>query len=184
MTCPEASLGVIGCSLRPLGPKRAPSATEDEEEVEEIECEESRPQVICILHKWGDEVVVVEEDTTREVKRMRSVVSRVMKRIERQQLIKQMEPLAEENAKLKEAIQLMEKNIQRAQHEQDLAESNARDLEYQKGALSRKLTCTFKQLQSVSEQKQQLKDEVEDAAKGLADDVDQFSKVDGEGQAQ
>jgi len=48
-----------------------------------------------------------------------------------------MEPLAEENEKLKEAVKLMAKNIQRAQRERDLAESNARDLEYQKGALSK-----------------------------------------------
>jgi len=41
-----------------------------------------------------------------------------------------MEPLAEENKKLKEAMNLSEKNIQRAQRERDLAESNARDLEY------------------------------------------------------
>ena len=47
-----------------------------------------------------------------------------------------MEPLAEENVKLKEAVKLMKKNIQRAQRERDLAESNSRDLEYQKGALS------------------------------------------------
>ena len=47
-----------------------------------------------------------------------------------------MEPLAEENTKLKEAVKLMEKNVQRAQHEWDLIESNAWDLEYQKGALS------------------------------------------------
>ena len=40
-----------------------------------------------------------------------------------------MEPLAEENAKLKEAMKLIEKNVQRAQHERDLAESNALDLE-------------------------------------------------------
>jgi len=52
------------------------------------------------------------------------------------QLIKRMEPLTEENEKLKEAVKIMEKNIQRAQHEHDLAESNARDLEYQKGVLS------------------------------------------------
>ena len=44
-----------------------------------------------------------------------------------------MEPLAEENEKLKEAMNLMERNIQRAQRERDLAESNMRDLEYQKG---------------------------------------------------
>jgi len=41
-----------------------------------------------------------------------------------------MEPLAEENANLKEAMKLMEKNIQRAQCERDLAESQAQDLEY------------------------------------------------------
>ena len=47
-----------------------------------------------------------------------------------------MEPLIEENAKLKEAMKLMEKNVQRAQRKRDLAESNARDLEYKKGVLS------------------------------------------------
>ena len=46
-----------------------------------------------------------------------------------------MEPLIEENEKLKEAMKLMEKNVQRAQRERDLGESNTRDLEYQKGAL-------------------------------------------------
>ena len=50
-----------------------------------------------------------------------------------------MEPLAEENAKLMEAMKLMAKNVQRAQHERDLTESNAWDLEYQKGALSEQL---------------------------------------------
>ena len=49
---------------------------------------------------------------------------------QRRQLIKRMEPLAEENKKLKEVMKLMEKNVQRAQHERDLAESNVRDLEY------------------------------------------------------
>ena len=47
-----------------------------------------------------------------------------------------MEPLTEENEKLKEAVKLMERNVQRAQREWDLAESNARDLEYKKGVLS------------------------------------------------
>ena len=46
------------------------------------------------------------------------------------QLIKRMEPLAEENEKLKAAMNLMERNIQKAQRERDLAESNAWDLEY------------------------------------------------------
>ena len=49
--------------------------------------------------------------------------------IQWQQLIKRMEPLAEENEKLKEAVKLMEKNIQRAQCERDLAESHTQDLE-------------------------------------------------------
>ena len=45
------------------------------------------------------------------------------------QLIKRMEPLAKENDKLKEAMNLMERNIQRAQRERDLTDSNAWDLE-------------------------------------------------------
>ena len=71
-----------------------------------------------------------------------------------------MEPLIEENDKLKEAMKLMEKNIQKAQRERDLAESNAWDLEYQKGVLSEQLASAstqleqmFEQLRSVSEQK-------------------------------
>ena len=47
-----------------------------------------------------------------------------------------MVPLVEENEKLREAMKLMEKNVQRAQHEMDLAESNTKDQEYQKGTLS------------------------------------------------
>ena len=66
-----------------------------------------------------------------------------------------MEPLTEENEKLKEAMNLMEKNIQRAQHEQDLAESNAQDLEYQKGVLSEHLATMFEQLHGRSEQLEQ-----------------------------
>ena len=50
-----------------------------------------------------------------------------------------MEPLAKENEKLKVAVKVMEKNVQRAQRERDLAESNAQDLEYQKGVLSEQL---------------------------------------------
>ena len=50
--------------------------------------------------------------------------------VQRQQLIKRMEPLVEENEKLRETMKLMEKNIQRAQHERDLAKSNTKDLEY------------------------------------------------------
>jgi len=42
-----------------------------------------------------------------------------------------MEPLIEENEKLREAMNPMERNIQRARCERDLAKSNARDLEHQ-----------------------------------------------------
>ena len=59
-----------------------PLSTEKEEEMEEVEHEESRPQTIQILHKRGNEVVVVEEeDTTRELRRLESTLSRVMKQI-------------------------------------------------------------------------------------------------------
>ena len=55
--------------------------------------------------------------------------------------MKRMEPLAEENKKLWEALNLSEKSIKRAQRERDLAESNSRDLEHQKGVLSEQLTA-------------------------------------------
>ena len=63
-----------------------------------------------------------------------------------------MEPLAEENMKLKEAMKLMEKNVQRAQRERDLVESNAWDLEHQKGALSEQLATMSEQLRCNSKQ--------------------------------
>ena len=63
-----------------------------------------------------------------------------------------MEPLAEENEKLKAAMNLTEINIQRAQRERDLAESSVRDLEYQKGILSEQLAATSEQLWGKSEE--------------------------------
>ena len=92
--------------------------------------------------------------------------------VQRQQLIKRMEPLAEENAKLKEAVKLMEKNVQRAQHERDLTESNARDLEYQKGALSEQLTTVAEQLKRNFEQLEHKSEQlrsVSDQKKGTTD---------------
>jgi len=62
-----------------------------------------------------------------------------------------MEPLTEENQKLKEAINLLEKHTQRARRERDLAESNAWDLEHQKGVLSEQLAIAKEQLWSKSE---------------------------------
>ena len=50
--------------------------------MEEIEREESRPQAIRIIRKRGDEVVVIEEeDTTRELRRLESTLSTVLKQI-------------------------------------------------------------------------------------------------------
>ena len=49
-------------------------------------------------------------------------------------------------------VKLIEKNIQRAQREPDLIESNAKDLEYQKGILSKQLATISEQLTSLSEQ--------------------------------
>ena len=63
-----------------------------------------------------------------------------------------MEPLTEENEKLREAMKLMEKNVLRAHHERDLAESNTKDLEYQKGTLSEQLKTISEQLEHTSKQ--------------------------------
>ena len=84
-----------------------------------------------------------------------------------------MEPLTEENKKLKEAVKLMEKNVQRAQRERDLAKSNARDLEYQKGILSEQLVVVSKQLRSKSEQLATVSDQL----RGASEQLEQLWKV-------
>jgi len=63
-TPPRALQGVVGHAVRPPSPLVVPPAVEEEDEVEEIEREESRPQAIQILHKRGDEVVAVQEEGT------------------------------------------------------------------------------------------------------------------------
>ena len=84
-----------------------------------------------------------------------------------------MEPLTEENEKLKEAMKLMEKNIQRAQRERDLAESNARDLEYQKGILSEQLATASEQLRSKSERLTTVSEQL----RGASEQLEQLQKV-------
>ena len=60
-----------------------PPAVAEEDEVEEIEYEESRPQTVRILRKRSDEVVVIEEeDTTREMRRLKTALAGVIKQIE------------------------------------------------------------------------------------------------------
>ena len=60
-----------------------PTAAEEEDEVEEIIRDEPQTQSIRILRKRSDEVVVVEEeDTPREMKRLKSALGGVVKQIE------------------------------------------------------------------------------------------------------
>ena len=67
----------------------------------------------------------------------------------------------------------MEKNIQRAQCEQDLAESNVRDLEYQKGILSEQLETMSKQLWSKSKQLATVSEQLT----GASEQLEQLRKV-------
>ena len=79
----EASQGMVGPAVRPRSPLVVPPAAVEEDEVEEIERDEPRPQAVQILRKRGDEVVVVEEeDTTREMRRLKSALAGVVKQIE------------------------------------------------------------------------------------------------------
>ena len=84
-----------------------------------------------------------------------------------------MEPLAEENKRLQEALSLSEKSIQRAQRERDLAESNSRDLEHQNGVLSERLTASSEQLKKTSK-------ELAIVSKELKTMSEQLSKKNGE----
>ena len=57
-------------------------ATAEEDEVEEIERDEPRPQAIRILQKRSDDIVIIEEeDTTREFRRLETALAGVMKQI-------------------------------------------------------------------------------------------------------
>ena len=81
--------------------------------------------------------------------------------------MKRMEPLAEENKKLQEALNLSKKSIKRAQREQDLAESNSRDLEHQNGVLAEQLTAASEQLKKKSEQLAIVSEELKNMSKQL-----------------
>ena len=78
-----------------------------------------------------------------------------------------MEPLTEENQKLKEAIKLLEKHTHRAWRERDLAESNVRDLEHRRGVLSEQLAAVKEQLWSKSEQLATASTQLQDAPEQL-----------------
>ena len=59
----------------------SPAATE-EDEVEEIVRDEPQPQAVRILQKRDDEIVIIEEeDTTKEFRRLETALTSVMKQI-------------------------------------------------------------------------------------------------------
>ena len=59
-----------------------PLATAEDDEVEEIEHEEPRAQAVRILQKRGDDIVIIEEeDTTKEFRRLENALTGVMKQI-------------------------------------------------------------------------------------------------------
>jgi hypothetical protein len=69
---PEASQGVVGPAIRPHSTP-----------VEEIVRAEPRTQSIRILRRRGDSVVVVEEeDTPKDIRRLKSTLAGVIKQIE------------------------------------------------------------------------------------------------------
>ena len=80
---PAGAPGVVGAAVQPRSPPKVPQATMHEDEVVEIERTAPEPQSVQILRKRGEEVVVVEEEnTTREIKRLKSAVAGVMAQIE------------------------------------------------------------------------------------------------------
>ncbi|XP_066392657.1 uncharacterized protein [Miscanthus floridulus] len=173
---PAAMPGVVGAAIRPRSPPVVSQSAVEEDEVVEIEHAAPKPQSVCILQKHREEVVVVEEeDTTREIKRLKSTVAGVMTQIEgiartaeqRHHLMKRMEPLAEKNKILREVLSLSEKSIQRAQRERDLMESNSQDLEHQKGVLSERLMAASEQLKKTSEQLANVSEELKNMSEQL-----------------
>ena len=78
-TPPEAAPGMVGPAVRPKSPP-PPVAVEEEDVVEEIIHAEPQTQFVRIFRKHGDEVVVVEEeDTPKEMRRLKSSLARVVK---------------------------------------------------------------------------------------------------------
>ena len=79
---PDPLEGMVGTAIRPPSPKVVPPATIKEDEVEEIVRDEPRPQAVRILRKRGEEIVIVEEeDTTKEFRRLETSLTGVMKQI-------------------------------------------------------------------------------------------------------
>ena len=79
---PDASESMVRPTIRPPSPWVVPPATAEEDEVEEIERDEPRTQSVRILQKRGNDIVIVEEeDTTKEFRRLETALTEVMKQI-------------------------------------------------------------------------------------------------------
>ena len=79
---PDALESMVRPTIRPPSPWVVPPAIAEEDEVEEIERDEPQTQSVWILRKRGNDVVIVEEeDTTKEFRRLETSISRVMKQI-------------------------------------------------------------------------------------------------------
>ena len=73
---------MVRAAVQPWSPPVVPRAMTKEDEVEEIEHAEPRPQAIQILCKHDNEVVVIEEeDTTRDMRGLKTALVGVMKQI-------------------------------------------------------------------------------------------------------
>ena len=81
---PEAAQGMVGPAIHPKSPSVVlPATVEEEDVVEEIIRAEPQTQSVRIFRKCGDEVVVIEEeDTPKEMRRLKSALAGVIKQIE------------------------------------------------------------------------------------------------------
>ena len=80
---PEAAQGMVGPAVQPKSPPVVPpAAVEEEDVVEEIIRAEPQTQSVQIFRKRGDKVVLVkEEDTPKEMRRLKSALAGVVKHI-------------------------------------------------------------------------------------------------------
>ena len=95
-----------------------------------------------------------------------------------------MEPLAEENERLKETIKLMEGNVQTARRDQDLAEAKARTLENYSKVLAERLSAATEELQGKNEllnvvtgQLEQKSEQLESASKQLEQRSEELKNI-------
>ena len=82
-TLPGASEAMVEPAIRPPSPRVVPPVAGEEDKVEEIERDEPRTQSVWILRKRGNDIVIVEEeDTTKEFRRLKTSLTGVMRQIQ------------------------------------------------------------------------------------------------------